>query len=67
MKLKVWLDSGANIHSCRTEIVEFTDLGVTEAEWDALTEAEQEGLAKEIAFDRADWGFAKVEDDEDGR
>lgn len=62
MKLKIWLDSGANHHSCREEEFEFGDeLGCTEEEWDTLTEEEQEAYARELAFQWSDWGFTKVE------
>lgn len=64
-KLKVWLNSGANIHSCRKETFTFAELGLTEAEWDEMSESEQEELARELAFAHSDWGFVKVEDGED--
>lgn len=60
MKLKIWCDSGANHQSCREETYDIEDLGMTEAEWDAMTEDEQADFAKEIAFDRLDWGFSKI-------
>jgi hypothetical protein len=60
MKLKIWCDSGANHQSCREEIYEFEDLGMTEDEWDDMTEDEQNNYAQDIAFDRLDWGFSKI-------
>ena len=60
MKLKIWCDSGANHQSCREETYDIGDLGITEAEWDAMTEDEQSDFAKEIAFDRLDWGFSRI-------
>ncbi len=60
MKLKIWLDSGANIHSCKEQILDFEDLGLTEEEWDASSEQEKEEMTKEIAFESLDWGFKKV-------
>jgi hypothetical protein len=37
MKLKVWVDSGANIHSCYQRVVEIED-----EEWESMSEADQE-------------------------
>lgn len=36
------------------------DLGMTEEEWEALGSDEKEAFAKEIAFDRLEWGFEKL-------
>ena len=60
MKLRIWCDSGANAHSCREETHNIEDLGMTEADWDAMTDAEKEAFAKDIALDRLDWGFEKI-------
>lgn len=32
---------------------------MTEEEWDAMSEDDQEEFAKEVAFQNSDWGFAK--------
>lgn len=56
-----WLDSGENVHSCYRNFVEWRDLGITEEEWDMMTEKEQEKLAREIAFEQSDWGFEKAD------
>lgn len=60
-KFKVWLDSGANIHSNRSQIIDLKAIGYTNEEWDALEESEQEKLMKDIAFDHADWGYQEIE------
>lgn len=60
MKLRIWCDSGANCHSCRDEIFHFEELNMTEEDWDEMGEDEQEEFAKEIAFERLDWGFKKI-------
>ena len=60
MRLKIWLDSGANIHSKRETIIDFEDLGITEEKWDAMSESEQEETAKEVAFESLEWGFEKT-------
>ncbi|MFP1808916.1 DUF7167 family protein [Lonsdalea quercina] len=60
-KFKVFCDSGAN-HQSKYEVEVTTDeLGITEAEWDALSEHEQDEVMKEIAYERLDWGYYKVE------
>ena len=61
MKIKVYIDSGANIHSRRTEIVTPEEIGTTEEEWKAMSEEEKEELAKPIAFDRLDWGWEDID------
>ena len=58
IKIKAWLDSGANIHSCRE-----TEFEIDEAEWSAMSEDEKDEYAKEVAWDRMDWGWV-VEDKE---
>jgi hypothetical protein len=57
IKIKAWLDSGANVHSCR-----WTDFEIEEAEWIAMSEDERDEYAKEVAWDRMDWGWV-VEDE----
>lgn len=63
MKLKVWLDSGANAFSCYTQEVDTEkDFGLTDEEWEAIPEDEKyEDYIKEIAFSRADWGFEELD------
>lgn len=56
-KFTVWLDSGANVHSCRTTEVTLDDLGLTSEEWDKMADDQKDEEMKEIAFDRADWGW----------
>ncbi|EDX7952700.1 hypothetical protein C3M82_000002 [Salmonella enterica subsp. enterica serovar Minnesota] len=39
-KFKVWLDSGANIHSCYKQEIDIEeDLGISDDEWDSYSEA----------------------------
>ena len=59
-KFKVWLDSGANHASCREQTVTLEELNISEAEWESMTEEDQEEIMKQIAWDRMDWGYAEV-------
>lgn len=61
VKIRYWLDSGANSLSTFKDEVSLEDLGLTEPEWDALSEEEKEELIRPLAFDRSDWGFRLVE------
>ncbi|WP_395026330.1 hypothetical protein [Comamonas odontotermitis] len=60
-KFKVWLDSGANIHSCRKQIIDLDDIGVDSDEWDEMSDRQKEECMRDIAFDRLDWGFTEIE------
>lgn len=60
-KFKVWLDSGANSVSQYSVDVTTDDLGLSDEEWDGLSEEEKEETMKEIAFERAEWGFKVIE------
>ena len=59
-KFRVWLDSGANIHSKREVIVTLEEIGYTGEDWDGLSDQTKEEILKEIAWEDADWGFAEV-------
>lgn len=59
-KFKVWLDSGANCQSQYSVEVTTEELGMTDEEWDSLTEEEKDETMKEIAFERAEWGFRVI-------
>ena len=60
-KFKVWLDSGANSVSQYSVDVTTDDLGLSDEEWDGLSKEEKEETMKEIAFERAEWGFKVIE------
>lgn len=62
MKLKIWLDSGANIHSCYEVIVTLEEMNVTKEEWDEMTDEEKDDFCREIAFSRSDWGYEEIEE-----
>lgn len=60
MKIRIYCDSGANVHSCREDIVTPEDLGITEEEWKAMSDDDKEELVKPIALERLDWGWEDV-------
>lgn len=60
-KFEVWLDCGENIHSCRRQTVSLDELGIEDAEWEAMRDDEQEEAMRKIAFDHADWGFTEID------
>lgn len=59
-KFKVWLDSGANHESCKEQIVSLEEIGISDAQWDAMTDDEKEAEMREVAFDSSDWGFTEI-------
>ena len=53
MKVKFCCDSGANIHSCRSEVIDTVeDLGLDEGEWEALRDADKLSLVDDWAANR---------------
>ena len=56
--IRVWLDSGANIHSRMERSFSTEDVGLTSEEWDELLEDQKEEIVKDYAFERADWGWS---------
>lgn len=61
IKIKLWCDSGANIHSCREDELLVSDLGYSDVEWRKLTEEDKFEVAREWANDRLDIGCAEIE------
>lgn len=60
-KFKVWLDSGANIHSKYEQVVDLEDdLGIDSEEWDQMTDEGKEEVMKDTAWERMDWGFEEI-------
>lgn len=58
---EIWLDSGANIHSCYKQEISLEELGMTDEEWDAMSDEERDEMMREIAFDRSDWGYREID------
>jgi hypothetical protein len=63
MKIRFFCDSGANIKSCRREVMDTEDIGYTAEEWRELTEDDKQKAAEEWAWDRLEIGFEEIEDD----
>ncbi len=59
-KIRFWLDSGANIYSRYERTMSTEEIGFTDEEWDALSEDEKEEVAKDVAWERMDWGFLEL-------
>ena len=52
MKVKFVCDSGANIHSARTEVVDTEDYGYTDEGWLELSEEQKQEIVEEWANER---------------
>ncbi|MEG4669481.1 hypothetical protein UXP85_24825 [Enterobacter cloacae] len=59
-KFKVYLDSGANIHSRYETEVDLEDFGIESDEWDDMSEEEQQETMREVAWERAEWGWEEI-------
>ena len=60
MKLKVWVDSRANIHSMKELTVNTELFGFTDEEWLELPElGKEELLWNNIVCNEIDWGFSE--------
>ena len=59
-KFKVWLDSGANAHSCRKVIIELSKCGISDEDFDEMSDDEKEEFFRDIAFQWSDWGWEEI-------
>lgn len=59
-RFKVYLDSGANIHSKYEQVVELDDIGLTDEEWNEMTEKQRDEVMKEVAWERMEWGYDEI-------
>lgn len=57
IKVRYWLDSGANIHSSYEGTFE-----IGSEDWEAMSTKEKDDYAREYAWDRIDWGYCVVEE-----
>lgn len=63
IKIKYWLDSGANIHSQYEGKTTTDEIGITDDEWRSMTDQDKEEMMREYAFERSDWGY--ISEDEE--
>ena len=59
-KFEIWLDSGANIHSCEKTVVTLDDLGLSENEWNEMDQDEKDENMRDVAFETLDWGWKEI-------
>jgi hypothetical protein len=50
MKIRVWCNSGANIHSKHEEVIDLADWGLSDEEWEVMPEEEKFKFAEEWAY-----------------
>lgn len=59
-QFNVWLDSGANCESTRSQIISIKEIGFTNQQWDRLSDDEKDDVMKEVAFESAKWGYTEL-------
>lgn len=63
MKIRVWCDSGANIHSRYEATIDLEhETGISPEDWAEMSEEAKEEEMKEIAWRNLEWGFEEVEE-----
>lgn len=60
-KFKVWLDSGANIHSCFKTEISLDELGIDDLDWESMSDEEKDDVMRDIAFERSGWGYDEID------
>lgn len=65
-RFKVFLDSGANIHSKYETTTSLEELGIYEVDWNGMSQAQRENIMRDVAFEQAEWGYEEIEDGEGG-
>lgn len=62
MKIEVWCNNGANIHSERSEEIDTEkDWGISDEEWNEMSENERYKCVEEWAYQRLEIGYRSVE------
>jgi hypothetical protein len=59
IKIRYWLDSGANIHSMYEDVTTTEELGIPDSEWIEMTEEQKDEVMRDLAWERADWGWSE--------
>lgn len=57
MKIKTYLNSGANAHSCKKDEYTLESLGISEEEWENMTPQEKDDFMRPIIWDTLEWGY----------
>lgn len=58
MKIKVWCNNGANIHSKRQETIDLEDnWNISGEEWNEMSDDEKDELVQEWAMERFEYGW----------
>lgn len=52
-----YLDSGANIHSRYKTEITLADMGITDEEFDEMSDEEKDDMFKEYAYECSEWGW----------
>jgi hypothetical protein len=60
MKIKVWCDSGANIHSKREDIVDLKDWNITDEEWNDMDDTIKQEFVNGWVNQKLEIGFKEV-------
>jgi hypothetical protein len=60
MKVRFYCDSGANIHSCRDEIVDLNSWNISDEEWKNMSDDEKEQLAVDWANESLEIGYQEL-------
>jgi len=64
MKIRVYVDSGANIHSERSEIIDLEqDWGITDDVWKERSEKERYEAVEDWAYNSLQIGYEEVGDE----
>ena len=63
MKVKFCCDSGANIHSCREEIIDVTECyDLSEEEWKSMSDEDKFEILNEWAHEKLDIYYVEEEE-----
>lgn len=52
MKIKCWIDSHANIHSCKK-----LTMDIDEDDWNSMTDEDRDKTVYEFVIQEIDWGY----------
>lgn len=65
MKIRVYCDSGANIHSRRSEVIDLEkDWNMSDEDWNEMTDDEKQNIVDEWAYERLEIGWEDTDEEE---